>query len=648
MSFAPAGDIEWTEAQPNRPLTRGDRLWTDRGSRAEIQVGSSAVRLDGQTRLDILALDDRSAQLSITQGTVYARVRSLPDGENFEIDTPNLAYRAAYPGDYRIDVDAVQGTTRVTVHSGTGTVYGESGQAQPLGGGQQVTFRGRALAQIGAQESPPQDAFDRWAAERNRREDQSIAARYVPREVVGYQQLDPHGQWRRDATHGAIWFPEGTPAGWAPYRNGRWEWIGPWGWTWIDDAPWGFAPFHYGRWALVEGRWAWAPGRLSLRPVYAPALVAFIGGGGSAVTWFALAPGEAWQPPYRTSPAYLSDVNPNIPATVASNYAYQRRPEALTAVSAADFHRGRPAGAGWMRVATNVLTSAPIVPPPPMPQERPRRAATVVARPGPTPTAAPPGQVIAQAPPPAAAVAPAASAPALGAAPRAPAPAAAVGATVARAPASPEPSGPVRRAQNRAAVAAPKPLPDRARMARAEQAKRAAVAAARQERERREQLAGRQEQARRDQIARRAEAERLRRTAQARRDEQLRRQAQARRDEQARLEAKARQAEQLRREVRASQVEQARRAADRDAVALREQRAQRDEQARRVAHDREAAQREAWQREQQALTEQWRREHEAVQRQRQRARPDLRDQPPARAPDVWQRGYPLVSPSRTS
>src|SRR6266513_2690600 len=89
--YSPAGDNEWTDAQPNRPLTRGDRLWTDRGSRAEIQIGSSAVRMDGRSRLEILVLDDQTAQLSVTQGAVSVRVRSLPEGENFEIDTPNLA-----------------------------------------------------------------------------------------------------------------------------------------------------------------------------------------------------------------------------------------------------------------------------------------------------------------------------------------------------------------------------------------------------------------------------------------------------------------------------------------------------------------------------------------------------------------------------
>jgi hypothetical protein len=185
VSFAPAGDDEFTDADLNRPLSPGDKLWTDKGVRADLQVGSAAVRMEGRTRLTVLALTDQSTQLSITQGTVFVRVRSLPEGENFEIDTPNLAWRASYPGDYRIDVDGQRGTTRVTIHSGTGAVYGEKGEALPMGGGQQIIFKGRTLAQVDSHEQPPQDNFDRWAAERNRREDQSPAARYVPREVVG-------------------------------------------------------------------------------------------------------------------------------------------------------------------------------------------------------------------------------------------------------------------------------------------------------------------------------------------------------------------------------------------------------------------------------------------------------------------------------
>jgi hypothetical protein len=261
-------------------------------------------------------------------------------------------------------------------------VYGEAGQSLPLGGGQQITFRARSLAQVDRQESPPQDNFDRWAAERSRREDQSVSARYVPREVVGYQQLDAHGQWSQDPTYGAVWFPQGTPANWAPYRDGHWEWMAPWGWTWIDDAPWGFAPSHYGRWAMINSRWAWVPGRLGLRPIYAPALVAFIGGGSTSAwsipiaagrpgfAWFPLGPGEAWQPGFKASPTYVSSVNRNMSPLASASYVHQGRPEALTALSTEDFHRGRPVRASWFRVAANVLTKAQIVPPPPMPEGR--------------------------------------------------------------------------------------------------------------------------------------------------------------------------------------------------------------------------------------------------------------------------------------
>jgi hypothetical protein len=115
--------------------------------------------------------------------------------------------------------------------------------------------------------------------------------------------------------YGMVWVPASLPAGWAPYRFGRWAWVQPWGWTWIDDAPWGFAPFHYGRWALFRGVWVWVPGSIAYRPVYAPALVVFVGAGpGGALLngrtrWFPLGPEEAYVPLYRASPAYVQRLN---------------------------------------------------------------------------------------------------------------------------------------------------------------------------------------------------------------------------------------------------------------------------------------------------------------------------------------------------
>ena len=109
------------------------------------------------------------------------------------------------------------------------------------------------------------------------------SVRYVPRAMIGVEDLDDNGTWSIVAAYGTVWVPR-VPAGWAPYRFGHWAWIEPWGWTWIDDAPWGFAPFHYGRWAFVGDRWVWIPGAIVARPVYAPALVVFVGGNGWSVS----------------------------------------------------------------------------------------------------------------------------------------------------------------------------------------------------------------------------------------------------------------------------------------------------------------------------------------------------------------------------
>jgi hypothetical protein len=275
--FAPQGATVWTDAVRNRPVTRGDRIWTDDGARAELHLGSAALHLDSRTFAEVIALDGDALQVRLNEGAVNARVRQLAGGENFEIDTPQLAFRAAQPGDFRIDVDAARGFTRITVRSGGAIVHGAGGGVMQLQPGQSLAFAGRDLQAAQGVPGVVQDVFDRWAADRNRAEDQSIAARYVPREIVGYTQLDDNGAWMQDATYGAVWYPRVAVADWAPYRYGRWEWVVPWGWTWIDDAPWGFAPYHYGRWAQIGPRWAWVPGRMGPRPVYSHAPVGFVG-----------------------------------------------------------------------------------------------------------------------------------------------------------------------------------------------------------------------------------------------------------------------------------------------------------------------------------------------------------------------------------
>jgi hypothetical protein len=167
------------------------------------------------------------------------------------------------------------------------------------------------------------DEFDQWCTARDRREDQSPSARYVSREIPGYDDFDQYGQWGNQPGYGQVWMPNNVAGGWAPYHDGTWVWVDPWGWTWVDEAPWGFAPYHYGRWASFGGRWGWIPGPMNVTPVYAPALVAWIGGGpggsgfsmsfaigtAAAVGWFPLGPREPFYPSYQASQGYFARVN---------------------------------------------------------------------------------------------------------------------------------------------------------------------------------------------------------------------------------------------------------------------------------------------------------------------------------------------------
>ena len=335
VSFSPAGQPDWVQAAVNRPLTTGDRLWTSGNSRAELQIGGAAIRMGPSTSMVLLSLDDRIAQLQLSQGSLKIRVRSLGRGQSFEVATPNLAFTVSRPGEYRIEVDPVDDASTVMVTKGEAELYGE-GASYTVDSGRAYRFYGTDLSDYETLVAQRDDELDRWSRERDRRGDRSVSARYVSSEVVGYEDLDANGSWRVDATYGSVWTPTRVATGWTPYRDGHWSWIDPWGWTWVDDAPWGYAVSHYGRWAHIGGTWAWVPGPRRERAVYAPALVAFIGGtnfqismtaggaGAAQVGWFPLAPREVYQPSYPVSRTYFESINRSnaviAPATITNVY----------------------------------------------------------------------------------------------------------------------------------------------------------------------------------------------------------------------------------------------------------------------------------------------------------------------------------------
>ncbi len=146
------------------------------------------------------------------------RAREVAPGTQYEVDTPNAALAVTTPGDIRVDVAPDGRATTVTVRSGSVTAYGDGGSTQ-LTPGQQITVKGTNLQQAAANAAPAPDGFDQWAASRDAAEDRSISARYVSRDIPGYQNLDANGTWRNDASYGAIWVPNSVPADWAPYRH---------------------------------------------------------------------------------------------------------------------------------------------------------------------------------------------------------------------------------------------------------------------------------------------------------------------------------------------------------------------------------------------------------------------------------------------
>src|SRR6202043_3486100 len=73
ISFRPAGEDDWVSAVPNRPMVSGDDLWADEDSRAEVHVGSTAIRLGAKTGITFLTLDDRTTQIRLAEGSLIVR-----------------------------------------------------------------------------------------------------------------------------------------------------------------------------------------------------------------------------------------------------------------------------------------------------------------------------------------------------------------------------------------------------------------------------------------------------------------------------------------------------------------------------------------------------------------------------------------------
>lgn len=402
-------DQGWERAYRNLPITSENSVWTDPRSRAEVRISGMALRLDQTTQLDVANLDFDDLTLFVPQGSVAVRVRHFENDQRLDVTTPHGRFRLYGVGRFRLDVDPESDETVFTVFSGTGAMRA-AGHDVKVDTGGALRVRGGERAWY-VREPARSTGFDRWTLARDDKWIERRSTQYVSHHMTGYEELDAYGEWIEEPEYGHIWYPTRVARDWVPYRHGRWAWVRPWGWTWVGDEPWGYAPYHYGRWVYVRDRWAWWPGPREPRPVWAPALVAWVGGsnfsvsvgGGAApaLGWYPLAPWERYDPWYRANPTYVNRINVVVRDRPPREWRERRddwrtwnRERAATIVRRDQFREGTPVTQAVVPVRPEVIRQAQVAPPTnilPGPQEFRRAARTPAGAPvipG-SPTAAP-------------------------------------------------------------------------------------------------------------------------------------------------------------------------------------------------------------------------------------------------------------------
>ena len=369
VSYRPGTTQDWGDATLNLPLSDGDHLWTDLNVQAEVWAGPAAAHLAPHTGFSIVELNDTATRIAVSEGAVNLWIGRMDEGETVEVATPSGTFRLLRPGSYRLDAVLAGGYVTFTVRSGLASVTAgpQTGEIAP---GQRMVLAGNP-ATLEMLEALPLDPWDEWCASRDEASERGIeqAEPYVSWEIPGAEDLAANGDWETDADLGACWTPSVVDTNWAPFRNGRWIFKLPWGWTWVDAAPWGFAPSHFGRWAKIKHGWAWVPDHRHRKEPYSPATVAFGGSGAGVVRWAPLAPGES------------------------SATGARRNRDGSTSAEVAAFRTARPIGPGRLPESPVAFTSkTPEVEPAPeaffgsaIRHAKPKVEARAIVAPPPTP-----------------------------------------------------------------------------------------------------------------------------------------------------------------------------------------------------------------------------------------------------------------------
>ncbi len=304
MNRGDSGD--WVVATTNMPVVEGDAVRTVGKARAELELDhGNFVRLWNDAEIELVELSERKFRLRVLQGTVVYSELALSEAD-IDLETPLAAIRPMEAGRYRVSVTPQE--TIVSVRRGRTELAFQSVSRELAAGRAMSVTPGTGTVNIAFVDPPSADGLDQWVARRDRRAESALAYKYVSRDISGAADLDGHGKWRQVSGRGPTWFPR-VQSSWVPYRDGRWVWLDYYGWSWVGNEVWGWAPYHWGRWYRdATYGWGWVPGGRTLRHVWRPALVTFIGYDPirsvgawrryASIGWCPLGPGELYRPWY--------------------------------------------------------------------------------------------------------------------------------------------------------------------------------------------------------------------------------------------------------------------------------------------------------------------------------------------------------------
>jgi hypothetical protein len=318
------GDQEWSLASVNVPVREGDRYWTPAGARLELQFqDGTALRLDGETSVDVLRMDQNLLQVHLASGSLYFHAGRAAGQIDLEDGTIVARGEARFHADRLPDngeeISVFRGSIQVTSNDEQITVRAN-----------ERLVRNNDSSEISPLNQPTE--WESWNSARDRIEDAGHRAYLAPELAVYAGELDENGDWIH-TDYGYCWRPRVDNGGWAPYRSGRWTYING-DYVWVSYERWGWAPYHYGRWVWTPEGWCWvppAPGNVYWGPGY-------VGWMHTSMheCWVPLAPREVYYGYgyYGHDSINLSE-RPN--AVVRSTYQYGSMNQAVSGVPHNDF-----------------------------------------------------------------------------------------------------------------------------------------------------------------------------------------------------------------------------------------------------------------------------------------------------------------------